>query len=106
MSPFKALYWQDPPSIFQGSSIPSNMEEFNRLTADKDELLSDLRANLLKSLDSMRQVANKHRREVVFQLGDWVYLKLQPYKRRSLARRLNEKLSPRFYGPLMILDRI
>ncbi|XP_074378639.1 uncharacterized protein LOC141720186 [Apium graveolens] len=32
--------------------------------------------------------------------------KLQPYKQKSLARRLCEKLAARFYGPFPILERI
>ena len=35
-------------------------------------------------------------------VDDWVYLKLQPYCLKSLAKKLNEKLSPRFYGPYLI----
>ena len=35
-----------------------------------------------------------------------IYLKLQPYRHRSLAVRINEKLSPMFYGPFEVLDKI
>lgn len=35
-----------------------------------------------------------------------VYLKLRPYKLHSLAKKINEKLSPRFYGPFKILEKI
>ena len=31
---------------------------------------------------------------------------IKPYQHKSLAKRLNEKLSPRFYGPYRILSRI
>ncbi|CAH9114190.1 unnamed protein product, partial [Cuscuta europaea] len=40
------------------------------------------------------------------EVGDLVYLKIQPYKLKSLAKRINQKLSPRFYGPFEILERI
>lgn len=39
-------------------------------------------------------------------MGEAVYLKLRPYCYRSLAKKPNEKLSPRYYGPYKILERI
>lgn len=35
-----------------------------------------------------------------------VYLKIQPYKLKSLAKRVNQKLKPRYYGPYEIEQRI
>ena len=39
-------------------------------------------------------------------MGDKVYVKLRPYRQRTLARRMNEKLSARFYGPFEIEARV
>jgi hypothetical protein len=39
-------------------------------------------------------------------VGDWVYLRLQPYRQKTIAMRKNLKLSPRFFGPFQILQRI
>ncbi|OIT36537.1 putative mitochondrial protein, partial [Nicotiana attenuata] len=38
--------------------------------------------------------------------GALVWLRLQPYRQRSLAGQLRHKLSPKFYGPFQILKRI
>ena len=39
-------------------------------------------------------------------MGDKVYLKLQPYRLQTLAKRVNQKLSPRYYGPYDIVEKI
>ncbi|GJY14999.1 transposon Tf2-1 polyprotein [Tanacetum coccineum] len=44
--------------------------------------------------------------EKEFDIGDWVYLKLQPYRQQTLSTRASPKLSRRFFGPYKILDRI
>ena len=54
----------------------------------------------------MKRQADKHRSDRSFAVGDWVFLKVQPYVESSLARRANQKLAFRFFGPYQILERI
>jgi hypothetical protein len=54
----------------------------------------------------MKHQADKYRSERQFEVGDWVYLKLQPYIQKSVATRANQKLSFRYYGPYLILRRV
>ena len=54
----------------------------------------------------MKKFANVRRCGVTLEVGDLVFVKLQPYRFHSLAKRHNEKLSPRYYGPDKVLDRI
>lgn len=37
---------------------------------------------------------------------DYVYVKQQSYRQKSLARRPYEKLAPKYYGPFKIVQRI
>lgn len=76
MTPFKVLYDRDPSLILKGTTIPSKVESINQLQQERDEILKQLKMNLCKAQDQNRVQANKHRREVEYQVGDWVYLKI------------------------------
>lgn len=39
-------------------------------------------------------------------MGDWVYVKLWPYVRMSLAPRANQKLAFKFFGPYRVVAKI
>lgn len=42
----------------------------------------------------------------MFAVGDWVFMKLQPYMQQSVMTRANQKLAFKFYGPFQILQRV
>jgi len=54
----------------------------------------------------MKHQADKRRSERSFNVGDYVFLKLQPYVQTSLAPRAHQKLSFRYFGPYKIIDKI
>jgi len=76
------------------------------MLAGRNLILDELKWQLNKAQDRMRGQANKKRRDVEFQVGDRVYLKLQPYWMKSLATRINQKLSLRYYEPFKVLARV
>ncbi|KFK38387.1 hypothetical protein AALP_AA3G106900 [Arabis alpina] len=106
MSPFQALYGREPPVLLKfenGSTVNATLE--NRLS-ERDATLEVIRQHLLRAQQVMKQQADTHRRDIEFAVGDWVFVKLKPYRQKSLAKRINEKLAARFYGPYEIEERI
>lgn len=47
----------------------------------------------------MKVYADKKRTERGFQVEDWMYLKLHPNQQRSLAKRISQKINPKYHGP-------
>ena len=47
--------------------------------------------------------ADRGRVERHFEVGDLVYLRLQPYRQSTLKQKGAEKLKPRFYGPYRVI---
>ncbi|KAI4324259.1 hypothetical protein L6164_023812 [Bauhinia variegata] len=54
----------------------------------------------------MRTYANKKRRDVQYQVGDWVYLKLRLHRQTLVAKRVSPKLSPRYFGPFQVVGKV
>ncbi|GKA86980.1 ty3-gypsy retrotransposon protein [Tanacetum coccineum] len=106
MSPYQALYGKVPLSIIPYPPGSSKVAAVEDVLVERDELLRRLRDNLLAAKNRMEEKANLKRREVEFNVGDKVLVKLQPYRQLTLARRLSHKLAKRYYGPYEILERI
>lgn len=54
----------------------------------------------------MQQTANIKRHHVDFQVGDWVFLQLQPYRQQMVFKRALQKLACCYFGPYQIEEKI
>jgi hypothetical protein len=54
----------------------------------------------------MRQLANKRRSDRVLKVGDSVYLKLQPYKQKSVLHHHHHKLAAKYYSSYTVIKKI
>ncbi|VFQ69392.1 unnamed protein product [Cuscuta campestris] len=84
----------------------SKVPEVDALLTERDSLLHQLRRNLEAAQRRMKAAADKHRRDLSFEVGDWVLLRLEPYQQHSVARRPSAKLSRHFYGPFEVEEKI
>ena len=105
-TPFKVLYVRDPPPLLRYERDRSSVAAVDQWLEERDAFLDDLKMHLLRAQQKMKAGADNTRRHVEFRVGDMVFLKLRPYRQRSLANRPNQKLAARYYGPFAVLKRI
>ncbi|XP_075659120.1 uncharacterized protein LOC142628999 [Castanea sativa] len=105
-TPYEAVYGSPSPCLLDYIPSTTQVEVVDSLLQSRQLILSLLRQNLVTAQAKMKQQCDLHRSEREFSVGDWVFLRLQPYKQQSVAYRASHKLSPKFFGPLLILERI
>ncbi|GJU57552.1 transposon ty3-G gag-pol polyprotein [Tanacetum coccineum] len=84
----------------------SNIVRLHGVPSTVMKLYEQLRVNLLAAQHRMKIQADHHRRDLEFEVGDLVFVKLQPYRQMSVAFRGSNKLSPRFFGPYRVLGKV
>ncbi|XP_015054814.1 uncharacterized protein LOC107001181 [Solanum pennellii] len=60
----------------------------------------------MKAQSSLKTQADSKRSNLSFNVGDAVFLHLRPYLQKSSVKRLNENLSPRYFGTYKIVRRV
>ncbi|CAM8926572.1 unnamed protein product [Rhodiola kirilowii] len=106
MTPYEAVYGRSPPTMLEHIPGAITVAAVDDQVRDRTQLLQALKANLTKARHRMQQQANTRRRDKVFQIGDLVWVRLQPYRQNSLRNQRTNKLAKRFYGPFEISKRI
>jgi len=71
----------------------------------QQQVLQLLKDNPTLVQNRRKQQEYQHRSEFFFDVGDWVFLRLQPYKQIRQAKKDN-KLSPNYYGPYKVTQNI
>lgn len=106
LTPYEALYGQSPPTYHHYIPGMSSVTAVDQWGTTRESTIQLLKEHLSKAQHRMKQLADHHRIEREFQIGDWVYLRLQPYKQATAQFRSNMKLFPRFYGPYQVIQKV
>jgi hypothetical protein len=106
MSPFRALYGYDAPSFVDLAFGESRAPKAKYWLQESQDILRVLKENLQVAQNQQKMYADRHRVECNFEVGDLVFLRLQPYRQSSLKRSGTEKLKPHFYGPYRVIKRV
>ena len=74
------LYGYHPPSITSSLRYQSKVQEVEEHIENQRQVLQLLKDNPTLAQNRMKEQADQHRSEKSFEVGDWVFLILQPYK--------------------------
>ena len=103
---YEALYGFALPKLLDYIPGTTKVVDVDTILQPRHSILSLLKQNLVVAQTRTKQQSDLHRTERVFQVGDQDYLRVQPYKQQFVAYRASQKLSPRFFVPYKILERI
>lgn len=105
-TPFCIVYGRDPPTLLAYGDRRTTNDTLDQQLVERDRVLATLKEQLERAQERMKLYADRNRREVQFEVGEEVFLKLRPYRQRSLAQRRNEKLAPKYFGSYEIIERV
>ncbi|PNY03372.1 hypothetical protein L195_g026699 [Trifolium pratense] len=105
-TPFEVVYGRKPPVLVHFLEGETGVEAVAQELRDRDEALRQLKFNLQNAQEQMKVQADKKRKEVQFEVGDWVFLKLRPHRQQSVVQQIHQKLAPRFFGPYQIIKKV
>ncbi|KAA0056044.1 ty3-gypsy retrotransposon protein [Cucumis melo var. makuwa] len=105
MAPFEALYGKCCRSPVCLGEVGEQRLMGPELVQSTNEAIQKIRSRMLIAQSRQKSYADVRRRDLEFDVGDKVFLKVAPMK-GVLRFERRGKLSPRFVGPFEILERI
>ncbi|KAA0051440.1 ty3-gypsy retrotransposon protein [Cucumis melo var. makuwa] len=105
MAPFEALYGKCCRSPVCWGEVGEQRMLGLELVQTTNAAIQKIRARMLTAQSRQKSYADVRRKDLEFEVGDMVFLKVAPMK-GVLRFEKKGKLSPRFVGPFEILERI
>ena len=105
MAPYEALYGRKCRTPLCSDEVGERKLlglEIVQVTTDNCKVIRD---RLKRAQDRQKSYADNQRRDLEFQVGDQVFLRISPWK-GVLRFGKKGKLSPRYMGPYEIVERI
>ncbi|KAI4320582.1 hypothetical protein MLD38_034046 [Melastoma candidum] len=105
MAPFEALYGRPYRTPLCWNECGEQAELGPEMVHETTEIIRLIQDRLRAAQSRQKSYADRRRRPLEFEVGDYVFLKVSPTK-MNLKFGLKGKLSPRYIGPYEILERI
>ncbi|KAI3818148.1 hypothetical protein L1987_11951 [Smallanthus sonchifolius] len=105
MPPFEALYGRKCRTPVCWGEVSQRELGSVEVVKETNDSIDQIRARLKAAQDRQKSYADNRRRAIEFQVGDFVLLKVSPWK-GVIRFRKREKLSPRFIGSFKVIAKV
>lgn len=105
MAPYEALYGRKCRTPLYWTELSEKQIYGVDLVRETEEKVKVIRYRLKAASNRQKSYADLKRKEIEFQVGDKMFLKVSPWK-KILRFGQKGKLSPRFIGPYEVIERI
>ncbi|KAK5825584.1 hypothetical protein PVK06_020440 [Gossypium arboreum] len=105
MAPYEALYGRKCRTPLFWTELSEGKFFGVDLVKDAEQRVRVIRESLKAASDRQKSYADLKRKDIEYQVGDKVFLKVSPWK-KVLRFGRKGKLSPRFIGPYEISERV
>ena len=105
MAPYEALYSRKCRTPVCWTELNEHKVTGPDIVKDTEEKVQVIRERLKAASDRQKYYADLKRRDIAYEVGDKVFLKVSPW-RKILRFGKKGKLSPRFIRPYEVLERI
>ncbi|KAG8497026.1 hypothetical protein CXB51_008242 [Gossypium anomalum] len=105
MAPYEALYGRKCCTPLYWTELSENKIHGVDLIKETEQKVKVIQDSLKAASDRQKSYVDLKRKDIDFEIGDKVFLKVSPWKKVIRFGRKG-KLSPRFIGPYEIIDRI
>ena len=102
MAPFEALYGRRCKSPFEWFEVRESSLFGLEMVCEAIEKVQLIRDRLRIAYSRQKSCANNRRRDLEFEVDNWLYLKISPMK-GVMRFGKKGKLSPRYVGPYEVL---
>ena len=100
------MYNQLPPTHLPYLPGESSIATVDRSLQRRKDMIRRVKLQLQRAQVRMKTHADKHRTYRTFNVRDWIWLKLQPYRQTTVQMRSNQKLAKKYFGPFKIVATI
>nr|GEV44455.1 reverse transcriptase [Tanacetum cinerariifolium] len=106
VTPYEVVYGQTPPLRNPYVAGESVVESVDRSLQARKDAIEMIKFHITRAQDRMKRYADLKRSKREFDVGMWVYLKLQPHRQVTIRKSVQNKLSAKYSGSFLIISKV